>query len=288
MENSDKVQNINEDKKSNLPTQNPYNYGILSSVPVIPPSYPGIGIPPVPGVEYSNASNYPYHPPPVPYHYQSVPYVDPIYSPGYYESISYETAPTMHSRTSRSVSVSKSAYEKSSTLPKSSHSDNWKHSESRYDRDKDKRSSYRSSSYTKSYSSSSRNRDRSYSPRKSETRTTKREERRSRRPETERDRLLAKWRKNYCETSADISRKLEEMANDEEKGYWIRSSPADVYYKRTNGNEVESTTRLSALCTLFEEELMKRSARAKEKQEPYEAPHRKRKVRTCRHKSEYS
>lgn len=105
-------------------------------------------------------------------------------------------------------------------------------------------------------------------------------------PQTEREKLLAKWRKNYCETSEQISKKLQELANDEEQVSWIRSSPADIHYRRTNGNVVESTPRLDALCTLFDEELLKRSEKIKTKQALYGAPSRRRKARVCRHKGE--
>lgn len=105
-------------------------------------------------------------------------------------------------------------------------------------------------------------------------------------PQTERERLLVNWRKNYCETSEQISKKLLEMAHDEAQVSWIRSSPADIFYRRTNGNVVESTPRLDALCTLFEDELLRRSEKIKAAQAPYSAPSRKRKIRACRHKCE--
>lgn len=94
-----------------------------------------------------------------------------------------------------------------------------------------------------------------------------------------------KWRQNYCETSEQISKKLQELANDEVQVSWIRASPADIHYRRTKDNVVESTPRLDALCTLFEDELLKRSERTRGKQAPYNAPNRRRKIRVCRHKS---
>jgi ribonuclease III len=94
-----------------------------------------------------------------------------------------------------------------------------------------------------------------------------------------------KWRKNYCETSEQISKKLQEMANDEEQASWIRASPADIYYRRANGNVVESTPRLDALCSLFDEELLKRADKTRATQAPYNAPARRRTIRVCRHKS---
>lgn len=103
-------------------------------------------------------------------------------------------------------------------------------------------------------------------------------------PQTEREKLLAKWRKNYCETSDQISKKLQEMANDEEQVSWIRASPADIHYKRAKDNVVVSTPRLDALCTLFDEELLKRAEKTKAKQAPYNIPLRRRNIRVCRHK----
>ena len=155
-------------------------------------------------------------------------------------------------------------------------------------------SSYRSSAYSSRDSRSHRDtrscsaRPR-YSPnRQSSSRDHDRRDRRDSKVSSERERLLEKWRKNYCETPADISKKLEELANDEDKSNsWIRSSPADVYYKRVKNNVVESTPRLDALCTLFEEELLKRADKTRASQTPYTVPPRKRRVKVCRHKCNY-
>lgn len=103
-------------------------------------------------------------------------------------------------------------------------------------------------------------------------------------PLTERDQLLVKWRSNYCETSDDITRKLAEMDPNENRDLWIRSSPADVYYKRCENGEVVATNRLDSLCTLFDQELVARGPKIREKQPPYEIPPRKRKHKVCRHK----
>lgn len=108
-------------------------------------------------------------------------------------------------------------------------------------------------------------------------------------PETERDRLLRMWRSNYCETPEDIQRKMEELAEMDEdcREVWIRSSPADPYYRRTQVvKEVEGTTRLDILCQLFEEELIKRADRVREKLPPYKPSPRKNCRRVCKHKSE--
>ncbi|TMW43491.1 hypothetical protein DOY81_011430 [Sarcophaga bullata] len=107
--------------------------------------------------------------------------------------------------------------------------------------------------------------------------------------ETERDRLLRTWRSNYCETSEEIQRKMEELAemDDDCREVWVRSSPADPYYKRTNNvREVEGTTRLELLCELFEEKLLKRSEIIKETLPPYKSSPRQTRRRVCKHKSE--
>lgn len=78
-----------------------------------------------------------------------------------------------------------------------------------------------------------------------------------------------------------------ELANEEEQTSWIRSSPADIHYRRINANVVEATQRLDALCTLFENELLKRSIDVKASQAPYNPPDRRKHMRVCRHKSEH-
>lgn len=142
--------------------------------------------------------------------------------------------------------------------------------------------------YTKEYNTkqhSSSRTERSSSLSSSSASASQKDNRdKTKRPETERDRLLSKWRSNYCETSEDITRKLEQLADNEEKECWIRSSPADIYYKRTSASEIEGTSRLEALCKLFKEELVDRGRLAKEKQPPAETPPRKHRQRICRHK----
>uniref|UniRef100_A0AAG5DGQ9 Ribonuclease 3 n=1 Tax=Anopheles atroparvus TaxID=41427 RepID=A0AAG5DGQ9_ANOAO len=102
--------------------------------------------------------------------------------------------------------------------------------------------------------------------------------------DTERAEILSKWCRNFCETSEDIARKLAEMANDEDRTVWVRSSPAELYYKRVSDRVVESTPRLDTLCTLFDEELIRRAEQIRAKQPPYNPPPRKRKMKMCRHK----
>ncbi len=119
------------------------------------------------------------------------------------------------------------------------------------------------------------------------TKSNYRRERDTDAPLTERDQLLVKWRSNYCETSDDITRKLAEMDPSENKDLWIRSSPADVFYKRCENGDVESTNRLDTLCTLFDQELVARGSKIREKQPPYNSPPRKRKHKVCRHKCKF-
>lgn len=117
--------------------------------------------------------------------------------------------------------------------------------------------------------------------------TFQRRERDTDAPLTERDQLLVKWRSNYCETSDDIAKKLSEMDPNENKDMWVRSSPADVYYKRCENGDIESTNRLDALCTIFDKELVARGQRIRDQQPPYHAPPLKRKHKVCRHKCKY-
>lgn len=102
---------------------------------------------------------------------------------------------------------------------------------------------------------------------------------------TERAIILEKWRSNFCETSEDIARKLEEMTENTEKECWIRSSPADLFYKRTSLNESEGTSRSESLCTLFDSELLERGQRARIIKPAVDQQPKKRKHRVCRHKS---
>lgn len=148
--------------------------------------------------------------------------------------------------------------------------------------------SYSSSrrSPSKSSYSSSRRRSRSTEVRgkSSDKRATSAEKSHEKR-KTERQQLLEKWRKNYCKTSEDMKKKLEEF--EIENSSWIRSSPADIYYTRTKDKIVDSTPRLDAICELFDENLIKRSDKVRAQQKPYNSSSlRKKKVRACRHKGE--
>lgn len=122
-------------------------------------------------------------------------------------------------------------------------------------------------------------------PRNSSTSASNRRRRQDQNSE-ERNQLLEKWRKNYCETTEEIAKKLLELAN-EEKDCWVRSSPADIYYIRKSANVVKATPRLEALCKVFEEELIQRASKVREQQSPFTLPTPKRKHRVCKHKCKY-
>lgn len=144
------------------------------------------------------------------------------------------------------------------------------------------------SSDSSRYRSRNQRRSRSPSARSSDRPSTSRNPSESRCPEraanTERDILLKKWRSNYCETSEDIAKRLVQLANAEEKDCWVRSSPADLYYKRdTATNQMVSTPRLDSLCECFES-LVKRGEHARASQPCLEKPQPKRRHRVCMHK----
>lgn len=109
----------------------------------------------------------------------------------------------------------------------------------------------------------------------------------SREDRSERRRILEKWCSNFCETSEDISRKLEELADDTDKNCWIRSSPADLFYRRSATNEMESTSKLDVLCTLFHKELIERGEQARRDKPAVATQPKKIRQRVCRHKSNY-
>ncbi|XP_031778770.1 ribonuclease 3 [Nasonia vitripennis] len=107
---------------------------------------------------------------------------------------------------------------------------------------------------------------------------------------SEREMLLEKYRQNYCATSEDIKRKLNELESDGvlERKIWTRTAPADLYYSRDEKNNklMKATGKLVQLCDDFKKILIDRASSARELQPPYEAPARKNRARLCRHKSE--
>ncbi|KAK0171886.1 hypothetical protein PV328_005279 [Microctonus aethiopoides] len=109
---------------------------------------------------------------------------------------------------------------------------------------------------------------------------------------TEREIVLEKYRRNYCATSKDIERKIDELGPDgileSEKKIWTRAAPADLYYNRDEINPkiMRGTKRLAELCARFKQTLLDRAELARGAYPPYEPPPRKTKARLCRHKSE--
>ncbi|XP_016990491.2 ribonuclease 3 [Drosophila rhopaloa] len=104
--------------------------------------------------------------------------------------------------------------------------------------------------------------------------------------ESERDRLLRQWCANFCEKPEDYVKKMNALSEaDAPTESWVRSSPAEPYYERTkNENEVKGRVRLQKLCNLFDEELLQRAERVRQKLPVYTAPPRKARRRVCNHK----
>ncbi|XP_025264792.1 ribonuclease 3 [Camponotus floridanus] len=163
----------------------------------------------------------------------------------------------------------------------------------------ERRSSYKKhESYTSRSEGSytrSRSRKRSKSRESRSTRdTTPISSKRTKGP-TERELLLEKYRRNYCATSKDIERKLNELSAmgsegilESEKKIWTRTAPADLYYFRDENNPkiMKSTVKLQELCVTFKKLLIDRATEARALQPPYDPPPRKTRARLCRHKSE--
>ncbi|XP_016943313.2 ribonuclease 3 [Drosophila suzukii] len=104
--------------------------------------------------------------------------------------------------------------------------------------------------------------------------------------ETERDRLLRQWCSNFCEKPEDYVKKMNALSEaDAPAESWVRSSPAEPYYERTKSeNEVKGRVRLQKLCNLFDEELLQRAERVRQKLPVYVPPPRKARRRVCKHK----
>lgn len=110
---------------------------------------------------------------------------------------------------------------------------------------------------------------------------------------SERDALLAQWRKNYYATGEEITTKLEELSKmsqeeiiEREKSIWTRTTPADLYYERDEVNPkiIKGTNKLMEVCNRFNEELVLRARKINALKPPYEPPMRKKKARLCKHK----
>ncbi|XP_076653861.1 ribonuclease 3 drosha [Halictus rubicundus] len=164
----------------------------------------------------------------------------------------------------------------------------------------DRRSSYRRRSTYKSRSqksySSHRNRKRSRSQESYSSRPSSPKNNLSgKRDLTERELLLEKYRQDYCATSKDMERKMDELSAMGPEGImenarkvWTRTAPADLYYNRDESNPkiMKGTLKLRELCDLFRNTLLDRAATARALHPPYEPPPRKTRARLCRHKSE--
>ncbi|XP_072753153.1 ribonuclease 3 [Anoplolepis gracilipes] len=163
----------------------------------------------------------------------------------------------------------------------------------------EKKSSYkRHESYTSRSEESytrSRSRKRSKSQESRSTRDTTPNNAKRTKSLTERELLLEKYRRNYCATSKDIERKLNELSAmgsegilESEKKIWTRTAPADLYYFRDENNLkiMKGTAKLQELCLTFKSLLIDRATEARALQPPYEPPPRKTRARLCRHKSE--
>ncbi|XP_012275401.1 ribonuclease 3 [Orussus abietinus] len=112
---------------------------------------------------------------------------------------------------------------------------------------------------------------------------------------TERELLLEKYRRNYCATSKDMERKMDELSAmgpegilENERKVWTRTAPADLYYTRDENNPkvMRGTPKLIELCDIFKKLLIDRAASARALQAPYKPPPRKTRARLCKHKSE--
>lgn len=85
-------------------------------------------------------------------------------------------------------------------------------------------------------------------------------------------RIFLSFRRNYCATSKDIERKLNELSAmgsegilENEKKIWTRTAPADLYYYRDENNPkiMKSTAKLQELCITFKKLLIDRAAEAR-------------------------
>ncbi|CAK1582794.1 unnamed protein product [Parnassius mnemosyne] len=188
----------------------------------------------------------------------------------------------------------------------------------RYDerREYDRRYEYKrpSSTYYKDYRSHSRNHDprddrrhqrsqSKYSHRSSSRESHSRSRTREfsphsrhdsvpRKPLTDREKILEDYRKNYCETSGDLIKKMEQWSRehnsdeDETPKMWYRSSPAELYYKPVEGSAgVMQTSKLEKRCSVFLRNLIERGKAARPEVDelpPLKPP----RTKMCKHKSD--
>lgn len=111
----------------------------------------------------------------------------------------------------------------------------------------------------------------------------------AKKPSSDREKILEEYRKNYCTTSQDIIKKMEEWSKEHNSDVediekvWFRSSPAELYYHTLEGAEgVEQTEKLAEICELFQISLIDRGRKARP--EVDELPQlRPPKSKTCMH-----
>ncbi|XP_072938509.1 ribonuclease 3 [Epargyreus clarus] len=113
----------------------------------------------------------------------------------------------------------------------------------------------------------------------------------SHKPLTDREKILEDYRKNFCKTSEDIMKKIEQWSREHDSEeeqtvkMWYRSSPAELYYKTNENGTIEQTSKLEKLCDLFFTTLIERGRKARPEVDelpPLKAP----KVKMCSHKME--
>lgn len=84
--------------------------------------------------------------------------------------------------------------------------------------------------------------------------------------------LITFFRQDYCATSKDIERKMDELSAMGPEGImenarkvWTRTAPADLYYNRDESNSkvMKGTSKLYELCELFKKILLDRAAGAR-------------------------
>ncbi|XP_058800007.1 ribonuclease 3 isoform X2 [Phymastichus coffea] len=209
------------------------------------------------------------------------------YSSKYSSRRKYDKSTSHHRDRDRSRerrdSRDRSYKRRSRSSDRKSYFNNFNNYSSRRERSNSRNRSRRSTSRSRS-----RRRSRSVESRKSIS--TRSNHLPKRKPPTERELLLEKYRKNYCATSDDIKKRLYELQNtgNLEKKIWTRTAPADLYYTRDDKNHklMRGTKKLLNLCSDFKTILLERSEVARAQQPPYEPPPRKTRARLCRHKSE--
>ncbi|ALC42743.1 drosha [Drosophila busckii] len=229
-----------------------------------PPPLPNYPAPPTSDYKYEQpTAGYKYEEPTAEYKYEP-PYESDAYAHKHSERQRQDYAPSYRSNNSRYSSY-KQSYQH--------YQGNYKYENDYEQRYYQSRSSRTSSGYASYPSKSYVKREDSVSSSASK-------------PETERDRLLRQWCANYCEKPEDYIKKMSALREAEAPvDYWVRSSPAELYYERSKvAQEVTAKVRLHKLCALFDDELNMRADRVRQTLPPYVPPPRKARRRVCKHK----